>query len=134
MHPIYVSKDEKSEYLNSSMRIDSHVNQLLINLINCLEHETLVNEGSSKALLTLTVNNKVYQLYCHELEQDVHLSPREIEVAQNLVKGLAIKEVARELEIQKSTVTTYVKRIYNKLNVNNRAEMVTAVITMGLIS
>lgn len=52
------------------------------------------------------------------------LSNREIEVAELLVQGLGGIEISSSLNIQMSTVSTYKKRIYEKLNVSNVAELI----------
>lgn len=52
------------------------------------------------------------------------LSPREHEVLQMLAGGYLYKEVAEALQISVPTVNTYVRRIYEKLNVNSRAQAV----------
>jgi DNA-binding NarL/FixJ family response regulator len=46
-----------------------------------------------------------------------------IVVLELLVKGYSYKEVSKELGISTSTVGTYVQRIYEKLHVSNRREM-----------
>jgi DNA-binding NarL/FixJ family response regulator len=52
------------------------------------------------------------------------LSPRERDIAQLIAKGLPTKIIATRLGLRPCTVSTYTKRIYLKLNVNSRAEMV----------
>ena len=51
------------------------------------------------------------------------LSAREKEVLQNLVEGLSEKQVAHRLGLSPDTVHTYVKRLYDKLKVNSRGEL-----------
>ncbi|WP_400192156.1 LuxR C-terminal-related transcriptional regulator [Hymenobacter sp. B81] len=51
------------------------------------------------------------------------LSAREQEVLQGLVEGLTEKQVAARLTLSPDTVHTYVKRLYDKLKVNSRAEL-----------
>ena len=51
-------------------------------------------------------------------------SAREKEVLEQLVQGFAAKEIASHLEISFDTVRTYIKRVYNKLNVHSRGEAV----------
>jgi len=55
---------------------------------------------------------------------DVALGPRERQVLELLVNGLAYKEIADELGISISTVATYVRRIYEKLHVRSRREVI----------
>jgi two-component system invasion response regulator UvrY len=48
-----------------------------------------------------------------------HLSSRELEIALLLVKGYKLPEICLALHIQYSTVNTYKRRIFEKLNVPN---------------
>lgn len=52
------------------------------------------------------------------------LGPREKQVLDLLVDGLLYKEIAAELGITISTVATYVCRIYEKLHVRSRREII----------
>jgi DNA-binding NarL/FixJ family response regulator len=54
---------------------------------------------------------------------DEDLAPRERQVLEFLVQGLSYKEIAGELGISSSTVGTYVQRIYEKLHVSSRREI-----------
>jgi DNA-binding NarL/FixJ family response regulator len=52
------------------------------------------------------------------------LAPREIEVLEMLVQGLAYKEIAKALGVSYFTINTHVQRIYRKLHVSSRSEAV----------
>lgn len=52
------------------------------------------------------------------------LSPREVEVLEWLVKGLAYKEVAAELGISYPTVHRHIESIDRKLHVHSRSHAV----------
>jgi DNA-binding NarL/FixJ family response regulator len=52
------------------------------------------------------------------------LSQREQEVLDGLAQGLINKEIADKLGISPETVHTYIRRIYEKLQVRSRAEAV----------
>jgi DNA-binding NarL/FixJ family response regulator len=54
----------------------------------------------------------------------VALSPREHEVLLRVSKGFTAEETAAALGISHSTVLTFVRRIYAKLEVNSRAEAI----------
>jgi len=56
-------------------------------------------------------------------EEDA-LSPREREVLDHLAQGYLYKEIAARLAISYDTVHTYVRRIYEKLQVHSRTEAV----------
>jgi len=51
------------------------------------------------------------------------LSPREQQVFEALVDGLADKEIAQRLNLGLETVHTYVKNVYHKLHVSGRIEL-----------
>ena len=55
---------------------------------------------------------------------DAGLGAREQQVLESLVKGLTYKEIAGELDISIWTVATYVRRIYEKLHVRSRSEVI----------
>jgi DNA-binding NarL/FixJ family response regulator len=61
------------------------------------------------------------------------LSPREREVLELLVDGLAISQIARRLFISESTAKTHVANIYEKLGAGNRAQAVMAAVRLGLV-
>ena len=51
------------------------------------------------------------------------LTPREEQVLELLVEGFSYKEISQRLGISTSTVGTYVQRIYEKLHVSSRREI-----------
>lgn len=61
------------------------------------------------------------------------LSARETEVLSLIAKGFSFAELARLLKISPHTVTTYVKKIYQKLAVHSRGEAVYEASRRGLI-
>lgn len=52
------------------------------------------------------------------------LSNRELEVAQLLIRGLGILEIANTLDIHVNTVSTYKSRVFEKMNVLSIPELV----------
>jgi DNA-binding NarL/FixJ family response regulator len=61
------------------------------------------------------------------------LTPREVQVLQFLVKGLANKQIGDMLNITEHTVKDHLKNIFGKLQVVDRTEAVTAAIQRGII-
>jgi DNA-binding NarL/FixJ family response regulator len=61
------------------------------------------------------------------------LSPREIEILQQVAYGATTKEVADELGISFHTVKTHLERIFEKLGANDRAQAVAIAIRQGLV-
>jgi len=67
------------------------------------------------------------------VDGDANLSPRECEVLQLCAKGYSYEEIAPMLAVSRHTVTTFVKRIYRKLQVHSRTEAVYEARRMGLL-
>jgi DNA-binding NarL/FixJ family response regulator len=57
-------------------------------------------------------------------ETTADLSPREKEVLDCLAQGLMYKEIAEKIGVTYETVHTYIRRIYEKLQVRTRTEAV----------
>jgi DNA-binding NarL/FixJ family response regulator len=62
------------------------------------------------------------------------LSKRELDVLKLLARGFSFVEIGDILKIGRSTVATYVKNIYQKLEVNSRAEAVFEASSLGVIT
>jgi DNA-binding NarL/FixJ family response regulator len=52
------------------------------------------------------------------------LSTREFQILQLLAGGKSINDISRELAISNKTVSTYKARLFEKLNINNTAELI----------
>jgi len=63
----------------------------------------------------------------------IKLSPREIEIIQNVAAGLSNKEIAERLFLSVHTVTTHRKNIMSKLGVNNTAGLMMYAIRQNLL-
>lgn len=64
---------------------------------------------------------------------DYGLSEREKEILQLMVTGLIKKEIADRLQLSVHTVDTYLRRIYEKLEVNTRTGAVAKALKEGLV-
>jgi two-component system, NarL family, nitrate/nitrite response regulator NarL len=62
------------------------------------------------------------------------LSPREQEIVRLVSTGHPNKLIAHKLSISQHTVNTHVRRIFGKLGVNSRAEMVAYALQSGLVN
>jgi DNA-binding NarL/FixJ family response regulator len=56
-----------------------------------------------------------------------NLTPREKEVVEAIVDGLAYKQIAQRLKIGLETVRQHIKNIYTKLQVNSKAQVISHV-------
>jgi len=61
------------------------------------------------------------------------LSARETDVLNLLARGFTYSEIAGFLDLSEHTIRTYVRRIYNKLQVNSRSEAVFEASSRGII-
>lgn len=61
------------------------------------------------------------------------LSPREIEVLVLIAKGMSRNECAEILDLSVNTIARYIRDIYQKLDIANRAEAVNEAHRLGLI-
>jgi DNA-binding NarL/FixJ family response regulator len=62
-----------------------------------------------------------------------HLTERELEVLQLVVRGLRNKEIASELGISENTAKFHLRNILDKLHAQNRAEVVALAMRGGLV-
>jgi DNA-binding NarL/FixJ family response regulator len=84
-----------------------------------------VHRGGSP--MTTHIARKVTQSFQRagpSIQPTENLSPREQEVLDFLSQGLMYKEIAEKLGISYETVHTYIRRIYEKLQVRTRTEAV----------
>ncbi|HTJ29463.1 MAG TPA: response regulator transcription factor [Acidobacteriaceae bacterium] len=61
------------------------------------------------------------------------LTPRELDVLQQIVRGKSNKEIGSELDISEATVKTHINNLLGKLGVEDRTQAVTAAIQRGLV-
>ncbi|HEY9130201.1 MAG TPA: response regulator transcription factor [Dyella sp.] len=61
------------------------------------------------------------------------LSPREREVLDLITKGFTAQEIAKLMQLSPFTVRSFVRRIYNKLQVSSKAEAIYEARTLGLL-
>ncbi len=66
-------------------------------------------------------------------ENPSRLTPREREVLGRLVAGDSVDQVATTLYMSRSTVKTHVAKLYEKLEVRNRAGLVMEAVRLGLV-
>jgi DNA-binding NarL/FixJ family response regulator len=61
------------------------------------------------------------------------LSPRERQVLQLVADGYENKQIAAELELSEATVKTYLRGVFERLEVSSRAEAVAVGLRLGVI-
>jgi DNA-binding NarL/FixJ family response regulator len=90
-------------------------------------HETL-NGGAamtpSIALKTLKLLREPVSFDDGQVAEEVTLTAREIEVLEQLSKGLKYNAIAENLFLSAGTIRKHVENIYNKLQVHNKLEAI----------
>jgi DNA-binding CsgD family transcriptional regulator len=64
-----------------------------------------------------------------DVRRRFHLSPREFESVQYLVRGLTTKEVAERMKVSPNTVKQYIRLVMSKMGVTTRAGIVGKLLT-----
>ena len=59
-----------------------------------------------------------------QLTQRLELTPRQAEIVQHLLLGKSDKQIARELGISVPTVRTHMGRLFHKLGLRDRVELI----------
>ncbi|HEX6383642.1 MAG TPA: helix-turn-helix transcriptional regulator [Anaerolineae bacterium] len=90
---------------------------------------------TDQLVLSIEIDDHCYHLMrtARPTHNTVHLSPREQEIVHLVVAGLSNRAIAQRLEISAHTVSSHLRRVFGKLQVHSRAEMVGAVLTQGLL-
>ncbi|HMQ43060.1 response regulator [Mariniflexile maritimum] len=78
----------------------------------------------SIALKTLKLLRNPIDFNCKENQEDVKLSDREIQVLEQLSKGLSYNLIADNLFLSSGTIRKHIENIYKKLQVHNKLEAV----------
>lgn len=78
----------------------------------------------SIALKTLKLLRNPVEFTNRECGKEIKLSVREIEVLEQLSKGLNYNHIADNLILSPSTVRKHIENIYNKLQVHNKLEAI----------
>ena len=65
----------------------------------------------------------LFRLSVREYSAIDRLTFREQQVVEGVTQGLSFKQVAKKLDLSPSTVSNHLYRIYQKLNISNRAEL-----------
>ena len=83
-------------------------------------------QQSFQVILESKINGDNYYLVRCEpkINQEIHLSPREEDIAKLVAAGLSNKSISQQLKISPWTVATHLRRVFTKLNVTSRAAMI----------
>jgi DNA-binding NarL/FixJ family response regulator len=94
-------------------------------------HEGQVWANTVQMQLLLRTLRKVTPIRPHASPGMNLLAMRETQVADLVSEGLATKEIAKRLNITEHTVSNYLFKIYNKLGISSRVELVLYIMKKG---
>lgn len=108
-------------------------------LLKDLSKEELKNQISGILQGRPPLSSSIARRLLSYFKQSTHsakhqLTPRETEVLRLIGKGFSRLEVANELTISVNTAAEHIQNIYQKLNINTRAEAALEACRLGLIS
>lgn len=105
----------------------SNVNGYLSKLSPMNEVRNAITEVMNKGkYFSKNIQNQIMDSYMFNKPTNrlLQLSNREFEIAKLMMKGYGNTEICAELDLQKSTVSTYKNRIFEKLEINNIPDLI----------
>lgn len=100
--------------------------------------QSLLGIAAGEPPLSASIARRVLRVFGDEAPSaasagDKRLTPRERETLALISKGFKIAEVAAQMGITRNTAHGFIKSVYRKLNISNRAEAAIEATRMGLI-
>jgi DNA-binding NarL/FixJ family response regulator len=96
--------------------------------------------AAGDALLSPSITRRLIADYAHRPQPSEkpatlgELTPRELEVLRLVARGHSNAEIARQLVLGEATVKTHVARIFQKLDLHDRAQAVVLAYESGLVT
>jgi len=84
--------------------------------------------------LSAAIARKVLSVFRPVAEETVRLAPREEQVLTLIARGYSVRKASEMLGISQHTVAGYLKTIYQKLQINSRAEATLKAVDLGLVA
>lgn len=84
--------------------------------------------------LSAAIARKILGVFKPPLEEAVRLAPREEQVLTLIARGYSVRKASEMLGISQHTVAGYLKTVYQKLQVNSRAEATLKAVNLGLVT
>ena len=112
--------------------------ELISSLADIVDGKPVLSSSIARKLIShfsvKTQRSKAPQLdEAQEVNSLVHLSDREEQVLALIGRGFKNHEVAAQLELKINTISGYIKTIYSKLNISNRAQASVEAARRGLL-
>ncbi|RZJ35947.1 MAG: response regulator transcription factor [Flavobacterium sp.] len=91
-------------------------------------HQGIIDTMNGGATMTPSIALKTLKLFREpprfESDADISLSPREIEVLEQLSSGLKYTSIAENLFLSTGTIRKHIENIYTKLQVHNKIDAI----------
>lgn len=84
----------------------------------------LFTERDFSSLTEIVTTRNAFDDACTSISADYKLSKREAEILPYALRGRTSERIAQELSISRSTVDTHLRRIYAKVGVHSRQELI----------
>ncbi len=86
--------------------------------------EAGISRSSSPAMVLLLQRLEQTSVDIRHMAAQFHLTPRELETVEHLVRGLTTKEIAERMNVSPSTVNAFLRLVMVKVGVSNRSAVV----------
>lgn len=131
----FLSKFGIYSYLSAPLHGSTGLLGGLINLFRTTDERCF----DEKDLTAIGVRAAYFSAALARLERDAHrppidLAPREFEVAKLAAAGFDNAQISKRLGIARDTVKKTLGRVYEKLQVNGRAQMTAQLVRRGVVS
>ncbi|QBR12229.1 helix-turn-helix transcriptional regulator [Sphingobacterium sp. CZ-2] len=80
----------------------------------------ILNEG---IFISPLLADRFFQIYLHKRQILRNFSPKELLVVNGLIEGFSYKQIAEQNQISINAVRDYVKKIYRKLNIQSKGQL-----------
>lgn len=87
--------------------------------------DALVTVHRGGAYMSPAIARRVIEYFApKKTEEDDPLTPRQLQISQGLIDGLSYKMIGDRLNISVETVRDHIKKIYKKLQINSKTELI----------
>jgi formate hydrogenlyase transcriptional activator len=127
-------------FLSSLIRASDKVKGFHVGAVDYISKPFHIEEVVARVENVIRLNQKIQQkqsVSAQEIAEKIdayQLSERELGIFKLYALGKQRNEIAQALFISENTVKTYLRRLFTKLKVNNRTQVIEKAYQMGLIN
>lgn len=85
--------------------------------------ESIITLSEGGSPISPAIARKIFDYFKPSNHLEEHLTARELQVVNGLVDGLSYKLIAARLEVSIDTIRKYIRKIYGKLHINSKGEL-----------